>query len=278
MLKNWTVITQPVRLGSDGIIIREHYLLNKKHPNHKNTENLISIMGSSKTSNIIALTGEKFRLNQQLYNRKGGRPLSSFAVEYCLTLPQGYRFSPDQWLLIVKDCSLALAKLCKLNKEEFSHYKQQIRAVLHQQKQEGNNSGDHTHLIISKIGKNRILKELQQKKATRVIKQAFNHAVLKHAGIDYRSYKPIEKERGRRLSTWQYQNKKTTESLEIEKTIIKMQNQIEKWIEAKNENDEIQLRRQKNRLIKTYEELKIKSLSEPQKETINIIKNKFKLQ
>nr|WP_229649989.1 hypothetical protein [Vibrio splendidus]MCC4882335.1 hypothetical protein [Vibrio splendidus] len=278
MLKNWTVTTQPVRHGSDGVIMRERYLINKKHANHKNTERLISIIGDSNTSNKIALSGEEFRINQQLYSRRGGRPLSSFAMEYCLTLPKGYRPTPKQWLSIVKDCSLALARLCNLNKDEFNQYKQQIRAVLHQQIQDGKGSGDHVHLIISKVVGNRVLKQLQQKKSTRLIKQAFNQSVLKNVGISHESYIPLEKEKGRRLSTWQYQHQKATESLEIEKIISKMQQQIDKWLEVKGENNERQIKRQKNRLTKIYNELKDKNLSEQQKEKINKINNKLKIQ
>ncbi|EJL6303549.1 hypothetical protein NMR48_003102 [Vibrio cholerae] len=276
MLKNWTVTTQPVRLGTDGVMMRERYLLNTTHANHKYTDDLISIFGCAETSNRIALTGEQFRLNQHLYNRRGGRPLSSYAMEYCLTLPKGYRPSREQWQSIVKDCCLALAKLCKLNKSEFSQYRQQIRAVLHQQNQDGTKgSGDHVHLIIGKVIGERVLKELQQKKATKVIKQAFNQSVLKHVGIDYRSYEPIEKEKGRRLSTWQYQHQKATESLEIEKLIKQMQVQFDKWLRAKEERDERQLKRQKNRLLKTYEELKAKNTSPQQKENINKIKTEI---
>ncbi|MDF5377233.1 hypothetical protein P3682_25670, partial [Vibrio parahaemolyticus] len=220
MIKNWTVTTQPVRLASDGVMMRERYLLNKKHANHKHTEDLIYIFGCVETSNRIALAGEQFRLNQQLYNRRGGRPLSSYAMEYCLTRPKDYRPSKEQWQSIVKDCCLTLAKLCKLNKSEFAQYKQQIRAVLHQQTQDGTKgSGDHVHLIIGKVVGNRVLKELQQKKATKVIKQAFNQSVLKHVGIDHRTYEPIEMDKGRRLSAWQYQHQKATEALEIEKLI-----------------------------------------------------------
>ncbi|HFQ5376390.1 TPA: hypothetical protein ACGUM3_004312 [Vibrio vulnificus] len=273
MLKNWTVTTQPVRLGTDGVMMRERYLLNATHPNHKYTDDLISIFGCAETSNRIALIGEQFRLNQHLYNRRGGRPLSSYAMEYCLTLPKGYRPSKEQWQSIVKDCCLALAKLCKLNQSEFAQYRQQIRAVLHQQNQDGTKgSGDHVHLIIGKVIGKRVLKELQQKKATRVIKQAFNQSVLKHVGIDYRSYEPIEKEKGRRLSTWQYQHQKATEALEIEKLIKQMQVQFDKWLIAKEECDERQLKRQKNRLLKSYDELKARNLSTLQAEHIDKIK------
>ncbi|EOJ3675433.1 hypothetical protein ACM096_004233 [Vibrio parahaemolyticus] len=273
MLKNWTVTTQAVRLASDGVMMRERYLLNKKHANHKHTETLISIFGCSETSNRIAIAGEKFRLNQHLYNRRGGRPLSSYAMEYCLTLPKGYRPSKEQWQSIVKDSCLALAKLCKLNKSEFAQYRQQIRAVLHQQNQDGTKgSGDHVHLIIGKVIGKRVLKQLQQKRATKVIKQAFNQSVLKHVGIDYRSYEPIEKEKGRRLSTWQYQHQKATESLEIEKLIKKMQVQFDKWLIAKEELNERQLKRQKSRLLKSYDELKARDLSTLQAERIDKIK------
>ncbi|ELV8674137.1 hypothetical protein QNE47_003188 [Vibrio vulnificus] len=253
--------------------MRERYLLNKKHANHKHTEELISIFGCAETSNRIALAGEQFRLNQQLYNRRGGHPLSSYAMEYCLTLPKGYRPSKEQWQSIVKDCGLALAKLCKLNKSEFAQYRQQIRAVLHQQNQNGTKgSGDHVHLIIGKVVGKRVLKELQQKRATTVIKQAFNQSVLKHVGIDYRSYEPIEKEKGRRLSTWQYQHQKATEALEIEKLIKQMQVQFDKWLIAKEERDERQLKRQKNRLLKSYDVLKARNLSTLQAEHIDKIK------
>ncbi|HAS6881993.1 hypothetical protein J4H72_20490 [Vibrio alginolyticus] len=277
MLKNWIVTTQPVRLASDGIMMRERYLLNTKHANHKRTEDLVSLFGCAETSNRIALAGEQFRLNQQLNNRRGGRPLSSYAMEYCLTLPKGYRPSPEQWQSIVKDCCLALARLCKLNKSEFAQYRQQIRAVLHQQAQDGNKgSGDHVHLIIGKVVGNRVLTELQRKKATKVIKQAFNSAVLQHVGIDYRSYEPIEKEKGRRLSTWQYQYEKANQALEIERLIKKMQSQFDKWLKAKEEHNNRQQHRQKNRLLKTYEELKLRKLSPLQQEKLEKIKQKIK--
>ncbi|TKG07895.1 hypothetical protein [Vibrio lentus] len=276
MLKNWTVITQPVRLASDGVMMRERYLQSLKHANHKHTQRIVSIFGCAKTSNRIALAGEEFRLNQKIYNSRGGRPLSSYAVEYCLTLPKGYRPTTQQWQSVVKDCSLALAKLCKLNKSEFAQYKQQIRAVLHQQEQGGKRgSGDHIHLIIGKVVANRVIKELQQKKATSLIKKAFNYSVLKHVGIDHRNYQPIEAEKGRRLSTWQYQHQKSTEALEIQKLIEKMQTQFDKWLKAKEEHNDRQQRRQENRLMKTYDSLASYSLSKQQQEQAEIIKGKI---
>lgn len=272
MLKNWTVVTQPVRSTTDGVMMRERYLKSKTHSNHKHTEQIISLFGCAETSNRIAMSGEKFRLNQKLYNRRGGRPLSSYAVEYCLTLPKDYRPTEQQWKSVIRDCCLALAHLCRLNKSEFAQYRQQIRAVLHQQKQGSKRgSGDHVHLIIGKVVGTRVLKELQQKKATKLIKQVFNHSVLKHVGIDHRSYVPAEVEKGRRLSTWQYEHKKCQQTLEIEKLIEQLHKQTEKWLKAQSENDQRQLHRQSNRLLKTELALRGRPLSAVQKETVQKI-------
>lgn len=276
MLKNWTVITQPVRLAADGVLIRERYLLNKKHNNHKHTEKLLSIVGNLETSKQIALSGEEFRL-RQMSNPRGGRPLSSYAMEFCLTLPKGYRPTPQQWQLIVKDCCLALAKLCNLNQLELGDFQKRIRAVLHQQEQTARKgSGDHVHLIIGKVAGTRVLNELQQKKATRVIKQAFNAATLRYADINYKHHEVAEAKRGRRLSTWQYEYENSKASLEIEKILRQMQVQTDKWLKAKTENNKRQLTRQKNRLTKSYGQLQKLSLSKKQAEQVSKIKNQLR--
>ncbi|MCL1110858.1 hypothetical protein L2719_15080 [Shewanella schlegeliana] len=275
MLKNWTVTTQAVKNGSDGVITRERYLLSHKHPNHKHTEKLISIIGNTSTSQRIAITGERFRLLQQLNNTRGGRPLSSYAMEFCLTLPKGHRPTPKQWHSITSDCCLQLAKLLKLTLEEREQYKTQIRAVLHQQPQTGRTgTGDHLHLIIGKVVGNRVLKQLQQKQATRLIKSAFNAAVLKHIGIDHREYKPYELERGKRLEMWKYQHQKAQDSLWIQKLITKLQKQADKWFQALDINDDRQQKRQWNRILKSFEELSNCSLSEEQQGQISNLKVK----
>lgn len=273
MLKNWTVTTQAVKNGSDGAMIRERYLLSIKHPNHRQTEKLISIIGSSNTTQQIAIAGEQFRLNQKLYNVKGGRPLTTYAVEFCLTLPKGNRPTPQQWRDIMTDCCITLARFLKLNKTEFSQYQSQIRAVLHQQSQTGKTgSGDHVHLIIGKVVGKRVLKELQQKKATHLIKQAFNAAVLKHVGLDHREYKPHELNRGKRLETWKYQQQKAEEAKNTMRIIQKLQTQADKWFKATEDNDIKQQKRQYNRLAKTFEELSSCALSSQQQEQISNLK------
>lgn len=256
MIKNWIVTTQAVKNGSEGLMIRECYLLSKNHPNHRQTEKLISIVGSPETTNKIAIAGEQFRLNQKLFNTKGGRPLTTYAVEFVLSLPKGRRPTPKQWRDITADCCMALARYLKLNNEELHQYKSQIRAVLHQQPQTGKTgAGDHVHLIVGKVTGKRVLKELQQKKATHLIKMAFNAAVLKHVGLDYKEYTPNEINRGKRLETWRYQQKKVFEAKHSLQALKKLQTQADKWFQAVEDQNVKQQKRQYNRLSKTLEEL-----------------------
>ncbi|WP_129830551.1 hypothetical protein [Vibrio parahaemolyticus] len=164
MIKNWTVITQAVKDQSTGIMRRERYLLSKKVASHKST-NIVEIIGTSLTSRKIAMLGEQYRLYQISKQTKGGRPLSSFAVEYCITLPKGISPTPQQWRLITIDCVNSLAQVCQLKPNDYEQFKKGIRAVLHQQDQTNpKGSGDHVHFIVSKVLSNRgILTELQKK-------------------------------------------------------------------------------------------------------------------
>ncbi|UQN43711.1 hypothetical protein [Agarivorans sp. B2Z047] len=109
-------------------------MLAQKHPNHRCTEELLSLFGNASTTRRIALAGEQFRLKQQL-NKKGGRPLSSYAMEYCLLLPQGHRPTLGQWKNVVADCCKAFAEMLQLNSSEMKSFQSQIRTVRHQQEQ-----------------------------------------------------------------------------------------------------------------------------------------------
>ncbi|GAM58167.1 hypothetical protein JCM19231_1548 [Vibrio ishigakensis] len=271
MLKNWTVTTQAVKNATAGVMIREKYLLSKSHPNHKNTERILNLLGNQKTSQRIAIAGEHFRTTQML-NNKGGRPLQSYAMEFCLTMPQGYRPTPEQWRSIVRDICITVAKKLELTDVEFEHFKTRLRAVVHQQKQQGLGAGDHVHLIMPKIVGARILKELQRKQVTRLIKQSFNSAVLEHTGYDYTQYVPKATGRGKRLDEWQYQQQEAKRALKIQRLVTKLQNQSDKWFKAFSKNDEKQLNRQFNRLIKTFEELASLSPDEVTSKNISLLK------
>ncbi|EPN8252682.1 hypothetical protein ACT3SD_004339 [Vibrio alginolyticus] len=255
-MKNWTVITKPVKNGSNGIIARERYLKSVSHPNHANTEAIIDIVGSENTSKKIIIAGERYRLKQKLRGNRKGRPLSSYAMEFCLTLPKLYRPTPVQWRSIIGDCCQALANYLKLTGEDRKLFYSLIRGVCHQQNQQGRASGDHCHLIVSKVLKDRVLTDLQRKRATSLIKQAFTASTTVHLGISVDDYKPHELNRGRRLEKWQYESRKMKEIQEQNNRLLKkLEKQIERWELALENSDIKQIRRQRNRIEKLLGEV-----------------------
>lgn len=281
-MKNWTVITQPVKDGSNGIMKRERYLVSTKTASHKET-NIISLIGSPETSRRMAILGEQYKLYQQQKQKRGGRPLSSYAVEYCITLPKGISPTPQQWKSITIDCVKALAQVCNLSQSEYENYKKGIRAVLHQQNQNNpRGTGDHVHFIVSKVlAAKGVLTQLQKKGATRALKSAFTLSVLKHTNYSINDYTPQEIGRSKRLEQWKVQYSRAEQSKEELKLIQQLQNQVDKWLKAKEENDYRQINRQYNRMYKTYEKLTStefsKEVSDSLKKLNTIIdKNKFK--
>lgn len=205
-MKNFVLITKPVKNGGAGVIARERYLKSVSHPNHTNTEAIFDVVGSKETSKRIIVAGEQYKLKKMLSNNRQGRQLSSFAMEFCFTLPKPYRPSREQWRSILGGCCKALADHLKLKGAERKEFFSLIRGVCHQQNQTGSGSGDHCHLLISKVVGGKVLGDLQRKKATSLLKQAFNTAVATHIGISIHDYKPNELNRGRRLEKWQYES------------------------------------------------------------------------
>ncbi|PSU28077.1 hypothetical protein [Photobacterium lutimaris] len=258
MINNWTVITQPVRLNSKGVAARERYLNSIEHPNHKNTTSITSLFGSKETSELIALKGEQYLLKQNLTGKRGRR-LSSYAVEYCLTLPKGIIASDEQWKFMVSYCCKMLFSLCKLDQKYENQFKESIRAVLHRQDQKiYSGTGDHVHLLISKViidGRPIILHELQRKIGTKIIKNAFNIAVLKVLGLSNLNYKPHEMNKGKRLEIWKKHKLDLNNELQSKKIILKIQNQIDKWYLAYDDHNFRQMNRQFNRISKSYSDL-----------------------
>jgi hypothetical protein len=128
MIKNWTVITQPVRYGSNGIACRERYLTSTTHPNHKHTTEIYSVIGDDYTSRYIALIGEQYRLRQKM-GSKAGRHLSSFAMEYCLTLPKGIEATNEQWKDVIIYCCKSIFQVCNLSEEDKYYFKKTLELL-----------------------------------------------------------------------------------------------------------------------------------------------------
>ncbi|MFW1017614.1 hypothetical protein [Vibrio parahaemolyticus] len=277
MIKNWTVITKAVKDQSSGVMRRERYLLSTKVASHKETK-IIELIGTPKTSRRIAMLGEQYRLYQAAKQTRGGRPLASFAIEYCITLPKGISPTPEQWHTIITDCLNALAQVCTLSSEEYEQFKKGIRAVLHQQNQTSSKgTGDHVHFIVSKVlPKKGVLTALQKKAATRALKSAFTLSVFKHTNISVNNYTPSEINRSKRVEGWKIHYQRMCQSKEELKLIRQLQQQVDKWYIAKDSGDYKQFNRQMNRINKSINLLSNKELSEQSRLYLEQIKSSVK--
>lgn len=300
-MKGWTVRTEATKNGSKGVASREVYLSNTKHPNHRNTERIQPIFGGDRTMSNISYAGESYAAKQKA-NGKGGRPPSSYAVEFTLNLPKGYRPDDKQWRKIVEHCLKETAKACGIEPKQLANTS---RAILHQQKQDGSKqgTGDHCHIVIGKFTQDgTYLRNLQRKTVTAKMKQSFNAAVKHYCGYDWTEYaKTLQEQKypnKRPAPTWKVRAAKEREEIErqqaaldeqarslvgkareleilesgiedklnevrqIERLKSNFSNQAKKWLEAFKQEDLKQQNRQRNRMERTIGELGAFSVSE----------------
>ncbi|WP_157953665.1 hypothetical protein [Oceanimonas marisflavi] len=277
-MKGWTVKTAVTKNGAKGIAARHVYLFNKKHINHEKTECITKVFGGDDAMANIVYYAERYSAEQKMRGL-GGRPPSSYAMEFTLNLPKNYRPSEKQWRGIVIDCINALAKCCNVGGKELAS---STLAILHQQSMEGKGTGDHVHLVVGKFTEQgNFLKNLQRKTATHVLKNTFNNSTKQRCGYDWTEYaKTLECQKcpnKKNIPSWrvksardfnlideklnlvkslseQFDNKLHKTQLE-KKLLERLQRQLIKWFKAKEEKDSTQKNRQKNRIYKTMSEL-----------------------
>lgn len=289
-MKGWTVVTQATKDGSKGIAKREYYLHDKTHPNHSKTNEIKPIWGTPQRMQQIAYNGESYTAKQSA-NRKGGRPPSSFAVEFTLNLPKGYRPTTEQWQKIVKQVIIDISKKLGIKPQELSD---QTYGVLHQQDQTPNldkhgreqGTGDHLHLVIGKFTlRGTYLRDLQRKTITNTVKNAFNYASRAVCGFDWTEYrdhklKAQEYANKRNIPSWKIKAARELKNIEEQQTALNEKAKIlaekgkeidqqmeeavltkrlmatfekraEKWFVAEKENNLTDMNRQANRLNKS---------------------------
>ncbi|OEF47927.1 hypothetical protein A163_06560 [Vibrio tasmaniensis 1F-267] len=252
MLKNWTVITESIK----SVLAREKYLSDAKHKNHRNTEAILNIFGSEETSLNMMKNCNKYTL-YQASRRRGGRPPTP-AIEMVFALPKGIRPSSREWRRILNIIMRNLTSSLDVTGQGLA---QITRAVVHQQEQSEDvrGSGDHLHLLMGKFTNDLVyLRDLQRKSTTRLVKKAFNTAILEVMNIDHQSYKPQKNYRGqakRRAPQWVVKAARRNQEIdnkenETTQRLIKLMSQATKWLEAFKSEDFRQMNRQYNRMKK----------------------------
>ena len=257
MIKNWTVVAETTK----SVIAREIYLKNTEHSNHINTERIISLFGDETHSLNMLRNCESYKLKGAL-KKKGGRPPTA-AIEFMFSVPKGIRPTELQWKRMFSYMMRDLSQCLSVPPKQLAPI---VRAVLHQQTQDltKKGSGDHIHVVIGKFTENGMyLRDLQRKVALRVLKESFNVSMLNIVGVNHATYEAIKPYKGlakKRAPQWVVHAARTKEQSEIKekhfkKTLTKILQQANKWLEAFELNDVRQLNRQYKRMSRELEQL-----------------------
>ena len=277
-IKNWFVRSERIKDKHGGLIKYGKYLVNMEHANHKNTESIIHVYGNIENF-IRTCSNEAVSLDLENSQKKGGRPVQSYAQSFVFSLPPSVvKPTPDEWKSITSDILKELAKKLDIDINDF---KGRVFANVHDQ------DNPHLNLVVSRVVQGKTLKALDQKGTIGVAKKAFNAASLARCGLDVSAYEPLQTNVGPHLAKWQLQQKDSEKALkeiglkskafdnDIAKTkeygrlSAMLNNQIVKWIFSIGSGDIGNENRQKNRIEKTTEELSKLNISKEQAELLD---------
>lgn len=277
-IKNWFVRSERVKNTHIGLIKYGKYLVNLEHANHKNTDSIIPVYGNIENF-IRTCSNESVSLDLDNSQKKGGRPMQSYAQSFVFSLPNSVkRPTQEEWKLITSDVLKELAKKLGLELKDLNG---RVFANVHDQ------DNPHLNLVVSRVVQGKALKALDQKGTIGVAKKAFNAATLARCGLDVSAYEPLQTNLGARQAKWQIQQEGSEKALEaiglkskaFDDDVIKVKefgkysamlnNQIVKWILSIKSGDITNENRQKNRIDKTTEELSKLNVPKEQVDLLN---------
>lgn len=257
-IKNWFVRSQRVKEKHMGLIKYTKYLIDLEHSNHKGkTDRIIPLYGSIDTFIKNAAAGA---ISVDLGNgqKKGGRPIESYAQSFVLGLPPSVQKPTDQqWKAIFGDVLKAMAKKMELPLDSLKGH---VFANIHDQ------NNPHMNLVISRVIEGKAVKALDQRAVIITAKRAFTASTLSRCGLDIRSYTPLQTNVGHRQERWQIiqkeaeiRAKKADDAVDrldmaignakrLGTLTAMLNSQLIKWMDAILTGDEKQELRQENRI------------------------------
>ena len=192
-MKNWIVISKPVKQQFKGLSRYLAYLTSESHKNHIGNTTIIPIVGSAIQVQRNINNAVIQRDYERAKSRKGGRSISSYAQSFVLSLPKSIEPRPDieVWKKISKEL---VRTISYYTTDNISDLKNNIFINLHDQ------DNPHLNIVVSKVIDGNVIKAIQQKSIVNALKKTFNFAILKHLGLSPSDYKPKTK-RGKRYNT-----------------------------------------------------------------------------
>lgn len=269
-LKHWFVRSERLKDKHTGLIQYLKYLTSSEHHNHKGRTAIRHLYGDLNTV-IQGCASEAIQLDLSNSQKKGGRPVNSYAQSFIFVLPGTVnKPTQDQWRQIFKEIAFSVAKKLDIPPETL---KGKMFANIHDQEH------PHLNLVISRVIDGKFQRAIDQKSTINALKKSFTAATLKHCGLNASAYKPINTNLGRRQEGWQQQQeqsqlqikaatdaaKKLEEEIarakELGKYTAMLNGQIQKWMLAVLEENSDQENRQANRIDKSITAINELSIS-----------------
>lgn len=198
-MKNWTVKSEAIKQSSSGLIAYISYLKNGEADSHDNTT-IVDLSNADKALSNILMSVENRKFERSKEKKAGGRPISSLAQSFVLSLPPEIEPTAEQWKAIGKDCIKAVARSLGVPAEDL--YKQ-TAFVLHKEPEKNS----HLNLVFGKIVNGQVLKDLQRKRVILDLKNAFNLAILTHTNNKVEDYTPLNEKVGK-VPLWKAREQK----------------------------------------------------------------------
>jgi hypothetical protein len=203
-MKNWCVISKPIKEQSKGLSAYLTYLVNAEHSNHKSKTKIVSVLGNIDKlyKKIIYSVAERDLTRSK--KRKGGRPCQSYAQSYVFTLPENLPMHPtySDWRYISVELLKTIQAFTGASSEEL---KNNVFINFHDQK------NPHLNIVVSKVMHKSVQTVLQKKSIVTALKKTFNFAVLAAIKLSPDDYTPLKK-RSKRYNEYQYQQNKLLDS------------------------------------------------------------------
>lgn len=205
-MKNFVVITQPIKEQTKGLTNYLSYLVSSNHKNHRDKTRIVPIHNTIKKLLNNCIEQITDRNLERKKAKKGGRDITSYAQSFIFSLAPDIHLNDEQWKQIAMLVFCDLADYLNLSKTILS---KNCFINLHDQKNQ------HINLVISKVIDGTVRKDIQKKAVLAMLKQSFNSAVLKITNIDHINYKPKTRRAKRYTKNYFQENKEIISILAI---------------------------------------------------------------
>ena len=197
-MKNWTVVTQPVKDEHAGLCSYINYLIADSHKSHRGRARIVPIHNSANGFINHCLSEITNRNLTRAKAKKGGRNITSYGQSFVFSLPPDIKLSDMSWHNVAKFIFTDLANYLNIDKQTLL---KNCFINFHDQKNQ------HVNLVVSKVINGEVQRDIQRKGLLSFLKKSFNAAVLKYSNKNYQDYVPQTKRSKRYQQYYFNQNK-----------------------------------------------------------------------